>query len=149
MIVSPSAIPPLERGLSIANYGGALHGAELAELVRVAVLDGDEDHRAEPAGALLDVRDPGDEGNTVAGTDGLEVFPLRSAVEPAELGHLDLDFGNRAAQRAAEGRRRDHSAEARRARRSFVAKERVGIADGFGEPSDRTALDLEDPRFGL
>src|SRR5260370_5974510 len=112
-------------------------------MVGVAGLDRDEDHRAQPARALADVRDLGHHADSVAGADRLEVLPLRAAVEAAKLAHADFDFRNRGAERAAEGRRRNHPAKAGFARGGLVVEERVGIPDRLGEAADRAALHLD------
>src|SRR5208283_2694595 len=76
----------------ISDRGRALRHAELAELVGVTGLDGNEDHRAEAAFGLAQIYQFGLDRDAIAGANRLEVFPIRAAVEAAEFGAEALEL---------------------------------------------------------
>src|SRR5208282_3705532 len=110
------------------------------ELVGVAGLRDDEDHRSHPSRRLADIGQLRYHGDPITGTNRLGIFPFGAAVERAREWKRDVEEA--AAERAAKGGRSDHAAVARAARRGFVVEQRIGVADRLGEAPDRAALDL-------
>src|SRR5208337_1303889 len=133
----------MESSRLVANSGRALDRTELIELICVARLGYDKDHRAEPSLRFAQVGQPRDHRDSIAGPDGLEVFPLRAAVESAKRLYVELYVEETSAERAAEGRRRHHPAEPGKARLLLVVEDRVGIADRLGEAANCAALDFD------